>query len=117
MIDIACFGFSKAKTFITNISEFLFNATLANSYLSIKWIYLTMSKWSALIQDHYISFLGINQKFILLKNKKNIAKITFMPISVNKKVFSKDMIFSGLSSNKNPVETMQYFFNNKLSIF
>ena len=56
-----------------------------------------MSKVFIAIYFFLIIFLSINYIFILKKLKKNIFKIIFILVLVNKKIFSKIKLFFNLS--------------------
>lgn len=69
---------SKADIYIINIFELLSNIVETNFLLSIKLIYLLMSKVFTIVQHFQINFLLVNLMFTPEKVKKNISKINFI---------------------------------------
>lgn len=61
-----------------------------------------MNKVFTIVYNFYVSLLVSNYIFALLRKQKKILKITFMLVSANKKVSSKNEIFLKLSLTKNP---------------
>ncbi len=65
----------------------------------------------------YLNFFFPNYMSILKKIRKNIFKITFMLISINKKVSLRNQTFLSLFWTKKPVITILLIIRVKPSIF
>lgn len=95
-------GVDKSVIYTINISIFLSKATSANSLLLMRSILWVVNKASAVEYLFFSSSSFINHMSTLEKIRKSIPKTTFILVSANKKVSSKNQIFPSLSLTKNP---------------
>lgn len=80
--------------YISKVLKVLSNTILANSYLSINFIYLVIDKAFVTIYNLQINFFAFpNYMFVLLKKIKSFFVTIFISMSANKKVFLKNQIF------------------------
>lgn len=84
-------------TYITNISNFSSKASAINSVLLMSSNFLIIDKVSAVIWLFYSNCFPINCILVFEKLRKNISKTVFLLVLTNKKVLSKNQIFSSLS--------------------
>lgn len=74
----------KTATYITNISDFLSQAALANLYLLINSTHLVRGKASAVLHILQLRFPVSNYISILLRDKKNIFRTIFILVLASK---------------------------------
>lgn len=86
-------------------------ALVVNFFFFTKSIYLIIRRTLVIVYNLHLSFQLLKLISMLLKVRKNIPKITFIVISVNRKVSLKNQDFLFLSSIEKKAITILKFFS------